>query len=183
MVVRRTNHQGTLCDFLGGGSAAAAAVQRQQSPNNNNNNNKGCDNPVLLWFSNPGLGHPSLRKAWAPSLQRLLELREQQGGGGGSVEEAPASASGGCNNNNTGAGAPVLVTSHSAKDQESDLAAVREYFPGTAATLGSVTSAEERVPRLVGQGNPFRSLRRVVDPLSAEPGGAVVQANWGAFVM
>ena len=141
--VRWSRHPGSLCDFLAANGGAAS---------------KG---PCLLWLSNPGLGHPHLEAAWAPSLSRAL------GGGDGTL-----------------LGARLLITSHSDVDQGRDVAVVTRALDarrrgGGLEVTGGAGNAPEAWPLPPVGPTPFRSLRRVGDPIE----GGAVAANWGGFVV
>jgi len=119
---------------------------------------KGSFKP-MIWLSNPGLGHPTLKESWQPSLQSLMISSD-------------ATVRVGC---------PVLVTSHSEKDQLRDLDACLSVQRSIAM---SNPSCSDRGSFLAMQSekSPFSSMRRVIDKFSTSTGGDdCVQANWGAF--
>jgi hypothetical protein len=113
----------------------------------------------MIWLSNPGLGHPTLKESWQPSLQSLM------------ISDETARV-GGC---------PVLVTSHSQKDQLRDLDAclsVQRSMTMSKPSCGDRGSFLAMQP----EKSPFSSMRRVIDKFSTSTGGDdCVQANWGAF--
>lgn len=63
----------------------------------------------VIWFANPGLGHPNLKEGWKDSLQ-LLKTAYQ--------------------------GFPVFCTSNSEKDQARDKAALAESLPDVDWLIG-----------------------------------------------
>ena len=167
--VRWSRHRGTLCDFLDNASGALGGASGGASLHD------------LLWLSNPGLGHPFLAQAWAPSLRRLLG--NGNGDGNSYGEEAGAGP-------RRGLGCPVLVTSHSRTDQGRDVAAIAELV-GLPPLAGSEARAPigDRAGGVAGvaglrwavapEAARFRSLRAVADPIE----GGSVHANWGALVV
>jgi hypothetical protein len=103
----------------------------------------------LVWLSNPGLGHPAVRDAWAPDLAQLLgrpttvamtaaatateATAALRGGGTASAGgEATAAVWASCSPPRC----PVLVTSHSGSDQARDFAAAGFAASGTRGTTG-----------------------------------------------
>ena len=119
---------------------------------------------------NPGLGHWHLRDAWAGALRDMLAT-----------------------------GRPLVVTAHSARDQERDRAAIEAATAALASAATAPPPAAGGATMDGGGGvggpaapssvhcwtspparNEFRSRKRALDP--ADP-GHVTAANWGTAIV
>ena len=182
-------HRGTLCNFLDmattidreDGVCAASMLPLSASEGDSDGTKHAqrdapdsIDRPILMWFSNPGFGHPSLRAGWEEDLRQVTSRRRAGANQAAVAEVVQREAARAWDQtpqmqqNRSGtkpsSGAlflPVLVTCNSAVDTTRDVATV-----SAAMARGDEEDGCSRIREgwaMSPQVNVFRSRRSVVD--------------------